>query len=69
MSTVTVADTSCVCATGLRPQLALEKLLTRLTLDIIGLSAFGYSFNALEDTHSNELCVTGTVCGCMRAPV
>ena len=38
-----------------RLQLNIHKVMTRLTLDIIGLSAFGYSFNALEDSHDDTL--------------
>ncbi len=32
-----------------------HKVMGNLTLDVIGLSAFGYEFRALDDTQENEL--------------
>ena len=45
-----------------------------LTLDIIGLSGFGYNFNALDDPHSEirgayGVCMCMCMCICVRVCV
>ena len=40
---------------------AIQKKFTHLTLDVIGTSAFGYSFNSITGGHSKESMATDTI--------